>query len=85
MILCNEEIEFDESKDIICPYEKLNWNGRRLKSISVVIRTTEKAVALMCINLDVSKFDEFRKLFDLFMHPDSLIPQPQEFFKDDSL
>lgn len=78
-----EEIEFDESKDIIGPYEKLNWDGRRLKSISVVIRSTAKAVGLMCINLDVSKFDEFRKLFDLFMHPDSLMPQPQELFKDD--
>lgn len=78
-----EEIEFDKSKDIIGPYEKLNWNGRRLKSITIVIRSTEKAVGLMCINLDVSKFEEFRKLFALFMHPDSLMPQPQEFFNDD--
>lgn len=79
-----EEIEFDESKDIIGPYEKLNWDGSRLKSITSVIRnSTGKAVGLMCINLDLSKFDEFRQLVERFMHPESLMLQPQEFFKDD--
>lgn len=79
-----EEIEFDESLDVIGPYEKLNWDGRRLKSITAVIRNqTGRVVALMCINLDVSKFEEFRNLIDLFINKDSLIPQPQELFKDD--
>lgn len=79
-----EEIEFDESKDIIGPYEKLNWDGSRLKSITSVIRnSTGKAVGLMCINLDLSKFDEFRQLVERFMHPDSFMPQLQELFKDD--
>jgi D-arginine utilization repressor len=79
-----EEIEFDESKDVIGPYEKLNWDGRKLKSITVVIRnTTSKAVGLMCINLDVSKFEDFQRLIEQFIRPNNLIPQPEELFKDD--
>ncbi|VEP12078.1 Transcriptional regulator DauR (fragment) [Hyella patelloides LEGE 07179] len=55
-----------------------------MKSISAVIRnSTGKAVGLMCINLDLSKFEEFRQIIDRFMCPDRLIPQPQELFKDD--
>lgn len=79
-----EEIKFDPSQYVIGPYEKLNWNGNRLKSISIVIREESgKPVGLVCINLDVSKFDELRHLIDSFIHPDSLLPQPQELFKDD--
>lgn len=79
-----EEIEFDESKDVIGPYEKLNWDGRKLKSISAVVRNSRgKAVGLICINLDLSKFEELRQLIDRFICPDNLIPQPQELFKDD--
>ena len=79
-----EEIEFDASQTIIGPYEKLNWNGHRLKSISIVVREeTGQAIGLVCINLDVSKFDELRHIIDRFIHPDSLLPQPQELFKDD--
>lgn len=79
-----EEIQLDSSQTIIGPYEKLNWDGRRLKSISVVMRSDEnEPIGLMCINLDVSKFDELRHIVDLFVHPSSLLPQPQELFKDD--
>lgn len=79
-----DEIEFDESKDIIGPYEKLNWDGRRLKSISIMIRdSSQKPVGLLCINLDVSKFDECRQLIDHFLATKALMPNPQEVFKDD--
>lgn len=78
------EIEFDVSKDIIGPYEKLNWNGKRLKSISIVIRdVSQNPVGLMCINLDVSKFDEYYHLFERFMSSKALIQNPQDVFKDD--
>jgi D-arginine utilization repressor len=79
-----EDIEFDPSKDIIGPYEKLNWDGRRLKSISVVIRDSDAtAVGLLCINLDVSKFDDLNQVLERFLDQKNLVPQPQELFKDD--
>ncbi|MBD2465838.1 PAS domain-containing protein [Oscillatoria sp. FACHB-1407] len=78
------EIEFDESKDIIGPYEKLNWDGRRLKSISVMIRdSSKKPVGLLCINLDISKFDECYRLLESLVSTQALLPNPQEIFKDD--
>lgn len=79
-----EEIAFDESQDVIGPYEKLNWDGRRLKSISILIRdSSQQAVGLLCINLDVSKFDQFQHLFERFMSTKPLLPNPQEVFRDD--
>lgn len=79
-----EDMEFDPSKDIIGPYEKLNWNGRRLKSISVVIRDSQAmAVGLLCINLDVSKFDDLNQVLERFLDQKNLVPQPQALFKDD--
>jgi D-arginine utilization repressor len=79
-----EDIEFDESSAIIGPYEKLNWDGRHLKSISIVIRnSTAVAVGLLCINLDVSKFTELNQWLERFLDQKNLIPQPQELFKDD--
>jgi predicted transcriptional regulator YheO len=43
---------------IIGPYEKINVDGRRLKSISVVIPAEGgRPVGLLCINMDISAFD----------------------------
>src|ERR1700677_4483769 len=48
--------EMSGLEDCIGPYEKLNWNGNKLKSISSVIRDeTDQIVGLLCINLDISK------------------------------
>lgn len=48
--------EMSELEDCIGPYEKLNWDGSKLKSISSVIRDeADQAVGLLCINLDISK------------------------------
>jgi D-arginine utilization repressor len=49
------DIRFDQ--DVIGPYTKTNWDGRRLKSVSAVIRDGDgKPVGLMCINHDVEAF-----------------------------
>jgi predicted transcriptional regulator YheO len=47
---------FDQG--IIGPYEKINIDGRRLKSISVVIPGDDgRAAGLLCVNMDISAFD----------------------------
>jgi D-arginine utilization repressor len=47
----------DLNATMIGPYAKTNWDGRRLKSMSVVIRSPAgKPVGLMCINHDVEAF-----------------------------
>ncbi len=64
------EPTFDLSDDVIGPYGKTNWDGRRLKSITAVIRDLEgKPAGLLCINLDIEAFSgalqQLRKLIEL--------------------
>jgi D-arginine utilization repressor len=47
----------DFAQSLIGPYGKTNWDGRRLKSISVVIRSSAlKPIGLMCINHDIETY-----------------------------
>jgi D-arginine utilization repressor len=49
--------DIDCSASIIGPYTKTNWDGRRLKSVSAVLRDDNgTAVGLLCINHDVEAF-----------------------------
>lgn len=48
------ETEFVGTADVIGPYAKMNWDGRRLKSITAVIRDhARKPIGLLCINHDI--------------------------------
>ncbi|MFI5342893.1 MAG: PAS domain-containing protein [Chlamydiales bacterium] len=50
--------ELSESQDLFPPYFKTNWDGRKVKSVTAVLRNqTKKPVGLMCINLDISKWE----------------------------
>lgn len=50
-----QEIDFRPEDRMIGPYEKVNWDGRRLKSISAVLRSPDdRPVGVLCINMDVS-------------------------------
>jgi D-arginine utilization repressor len=49
------DIDFDQN--VIGPYTKTNWDGRRLKSVSAVIRDPDgRPIGLMCINHDIEAF-----------------------------
>jgi D-arginine utilization repressor len=49
--------DVDFAQSVIGPYTKTNWNGRRLKSVSAVIRDISgNPIGLMCINHDVEAF-----------------------------
>lgn len=79
-----EDMEYTPGQWVIGPYEKINWDGRKLKSISVVLRNSkETPEAIMCINLDVSLAMDLHQRLDLFLNPTSMIDQPQALFKDD--
>ncbi len=82
--LLTKEDEMATLDECIGPYEKTNWDGRKLKSVSSVIRDeNNKAVGMLCINLDVSMFEKFHLLISEFVNYDHLIPQPMPLFKDD--
>jgi predicted transcriptional regulator YheO len=76
--------EMNTLQDCIGPYEKLNWNGNPLKSISSVIRDENgQAIGLFCINLDISKLMKINQEILKFIQGKEFIPQPKSLFKDD--
>lgn len=62
-----DELNFNPGQKVIGPYEKTNWDGRRMKCVSIVLREGDEAIGLMCINVDVSAFDQVRRALDGFL------------------
>lgn len=68
----------------IGPYEKLNWNGQKVRSTTSVLYNAQgKAQFLLCINLNVSVLEQAREALNAFFQASRLIPQPGALFKDD--
>lgn len=58
-----QEIEFAPGAQVVGPYEKVNFDGRRIKSISVVLREADgTAIGLLCINADLTAFEGVQRL-----------------------
>ena len=82
--LFTKEEEMAKLEDCVGPYEKINWDGRKLKSVSSVIRDeNNKAVGMLCINLDISKLEQFNDLITTFISSKKFFPQPAPLFQDD--
>jgi predicted transcriptional regulator YheO len=80
-----ERVDFDTSENIIGPYAKTNWDGRPMKSISIVIRNQSgKADGFLCINVDTSAFESAQSLLQNFLGNNVVIEEnTQCLFKDD--
>jgi predicted transcriptional regulator YheO len=77
-----EESEHDHLPDVFPVYSKINWDGRRIKSSTAALRNKQgKAIGLLCINLDLSRWEAMQQFLSEWMkEPD---PQPKALFKDD--
>ncbi|AZD06486.1 YheO-like, PAS domain-containing protein [Pseudomonas chlororaphis] len=74
----------DANERNIGPYEKLNWDGQKIRSLSSVLRDgSGQPLAVLCINLNISLFENAKAALDLFLSPSKLIPQPDSLFRDD--
>jgi len=75
----------DDIREVnIGPYEKLNWDGQKIRSLSTVLRDHKgRPLAVLCINLNISLFENAKAALDLFLSPSKLIPQPDSLFRDD--
>lgn len=84
-----DRIDFEDKEkipDIIGPNEKLNFDGRKLKSISVVIKNKKGlALGFLCINLDVSVFTKYQGILNAFLSDFDLSKslETETIFKDD--
>ena len=73
----------DPTAEVVGPYEKANWNGERLKSITAFLTDAAgRRIGMLCINLDVSKFDAVLKLLKGFIAPEP-VERPQALFAHD--
>lgn len=82
--LFTKEEEMARLADCLGPYEKINWDGRKLKSVSSVIRDEHgEAVGMLCINLDISKLEKFNDFLASFINREKFSSQPAPLFQDD--
>jgi len=73
-----------ERVDNLGPYEKLNWNGQRIRSVTSVMRDDAgKPEALLCINMNFSVLEMARDALNNFFEPGRLLAQPEALFRDD--
>ena len=79
-----EDVEQTTRQGALGPYEKLNWDGRRMRCVSMALADDAGQVAgVMCINLNIAVFEEMRGALDLLLKGSGLVPQPAELFRDD--
>lgn len=82
--LIKEFTDYTHLPDVFPVYTKMNWDGRKLKSSTATLRNKNNIpIGLLCINLDVSKWEEFRHLLDQWSNIQSYKKQPTVLFKDD--
>lgn len=75
------KIDMKEFPDYFQPYYKQNWDGRPLKCTSITIRNREGApVGLICLNMDVSAFQEGFQLLEKFLGIKAEAENPIEIF-----
>lgn len=81
-LLTQEEMPMVEN--CVGPYEKINWDGRKLKSVSSIIHDEKgNAVGLFCINLDVSYLKKVNDFIAEFIGFNTMTEKPKALFKDD--
>lgn len=79
-----DDIGFDATESVIGPYEKRNWDGSRMRAISVLVRDDGgRPIGVACVNLTISAFEQARQTLELFARGVQLAPQPEKLFRDD--
>lgn len=77
-----EELDYRKFPDVFPVYVKINWDGRKTKSTSATIRDNKgNPIGLFCINLDISRWEEFRHFLNQWTSTNQ--DQPEILFKDD--
>lgn len=80
--LVDEINQLSDTQDVFPPYFKINWDGRKMKSVTAVLRNQRgKASGLLCINLDISKWEEIHLFILDLIKPAT--EMPDFLFKND--
>lgn len=82
--LLEEEVDLTKLPDVFPPYSKINWDGKKMKSVTVTLRDSKgMPIALFCINLDLSKWEEMHHFILCWMGGLDTKEQPDVLFKND--
>lgn len=82
--LLEELGDFSKLPDVFPLYFKTNWDGRRMKCVTSTIRDqTKKPIGLLCINVDLSKWEDMHEFLSTFMKGATETHLPATLFKDD--
>lgn len=78
-----KEVHFAPDARVIGPYEKINWDGRRIRAISVVLRDeASQPIGMLCVNADVTQFEVMRRTLQGLLGI-AAEPGPDTSFQDD--
>lgn len=76
--------DFTDGVGVLGPYEKASPRGERLRSVTAVLRSMDgEAIALLCVNLDLSGVDAASKLVSELFPTGKLVPHPEMLFRKD--
>jgi D-arginine utilization repressor len=80
--LLDEMNNLSDAQDVFPPYFKTNWDGRKMKSVTAVLRNPRgKPIGLLCINLDISRWEEMHLFILDLIKP--MTEMPDFLFKND--
>lgn len=66
------------------PYEKTNWDGRKMRCVSnVLFDAAQQPIGVMCINFNVAVFEDMHGMLGMLLKGVGVAEQPAELFRDD--
>ncbi len=75
------KVEIENFPDFFSPYYKQNWDGRPLKCTSITMRNKKGIpIGLICINADVSVFQDSCRFLESFLQIKGKADNPIEIF-----
>jgi len=78
------EIDFRPNDRVIGPFERINWDGRVIRSISSVLRAPDGApYALACVNFDLSDVRAAQNALVALIGAPVAAAEPEALFKND--
>jgi D-arginine utilization repressor len=82
--LIEEIVGLDTLPDVFHPYSKINWDGKKMKSVTATLRDAKGIpIGLFCINLDLSKWEEMHQFILGWIGGIDTQEQPDVLFKND--
>jgi len=72
------------TEDIVGPYNKTNIDGAKLKTVSTILRdSNKKAIGIICINFKTEVFDTMYESLKCFLNIEEAKEKPQALFSQD--